>query len=61
MYYNILSDVLYTLHTVNYTKKLYFKLISHILSVERGNVLVDVHGIFINIFSHQESRHDNLL
>lgn len=61
MYYNILSDVLYTLCTVNCTKKLYFKLISHILLVERGNALVDVHGIFINIFSHQESCHDDLL
>lgn len=60
MYY-ILSDVLYTLHTVDLTKKLYFKLISHILSEERGNVLVDVHGILINILSHQELCYDGLL
>lgn len=60
MYY-ILSDVLYTLHTVDLTKTLYFKLISRILSEERGNVLVDVHGILINILSHQELCYDDLL
>lgn len=60
MYY-ILSDVLYTLRTVDRTKKLYFKLISRIFSAERCNVLVDVHGIFINILSHQELCHDDLL
>lgn len=47
----ILTDVLFTLYTVDGTKKLYFKLISYIISVKRFNMLVDVHEIFINILN----------
>lgn len=46
-----LTDVLLTLCTVYGTKKLYFKLTSYILSVKRVNMLVDVHGMFVNILN----------